>query len=103
MYAIRSYYVPGVRSEDLDVNVEGRVLTIRANISSESEVKEEHYLLRESRKQSFLRRLDLPESANADEIHAQFDDGVLRLSMPMAKKAIEGRKIPIETAKKKVH
>jgi len=95
--------LPGVRREDLDVSVEGRVLTIRANISSESEVKEENFLLRESSKQSFLRRLDLPEKANAEEIHAKFDDGVLRLTMPMAEQAIEGRKIPIETGKKKVH
>jgi len=94
--------MPGVRSEDLDVSVEGRVLTIRAQIAKESEVKEEHYLMRESSKQTFMRRLDLPENANIEKIHASFHDGVLRLTMPMLK-ASEGRKIPIESAKQKVH
>jgi len=94
--------LPGVRSEDLDVSVEGRILTIRAETAKESEVKEEHYLVRESSKQTFMRRLDLPENVNTEEIHATFNDGMLRLSMPMHK-AIEGRKIPIEVAKKKIH
>jgi len=94
--------LPGIRSEDLEVSVEGHVLTIRATASTESEVKEEHYLVRECSKQSFLRRLDLPEGIQADAIHAKFEDGILRLTMPMQKQ-VEGRKIPIETAKKKVH
>lgn len=94
--------LPGIRSEDLDVSVEGHVLTIRATASKESEVKEEHYLMRECSKQSFLRRLDLPEGINAEAVHAKFEDGILRLTMPILKQ-VEGRKIPIETAKKKVH
>lgn len=94
--------LPGVKSEELDVSVEGRVLTIRAETAKESEVKEDHYLLREASKQTFMRRLNLPENSNSEEIHASFDDGVLRLSMPM-NKTLEGRKIAIETAKGKVH
>ena len=95
--------LPGVTSKDIDVNLEGRVLTIRANVSKESETKEENYLMRECSKQSYLRRLDLPEGINADEIHANFEDGILHLTMPMATKAVEGRKIPIEAKTKKVH
>lgn len=94
--------LPGVRSEDLDVSVEGRVLTIRAETAKESEVQEEHYLVRESSKQTFMRCVDLPENVNLDEVHATFNDGMLRLTMPMLK-THEGRKIPIETAKKNVH
>ena len=94
--------LPGVQAEDLDVSVEGRVLTIRAESSKKSEVKEEKYLMRESHKQSYLRRLDLPENINAEEIHAKFEDGVLHLTMPVTQIA-EGRKIKIEGGKKKVH
>ena len=94
--------LPGVKGDDLDVSVEGRTLTIRAEMTRESKVEEENYLLRESSTQTFLRRLELPETVNMEEIHANFEDGVLRLTMPIAK-TIEGRKIQIETGKKKVH
>jgi len=94
--------LPGVKSDDLDVSIEGRVLTIRTETSRESKVEEENYLMRESSTRTFLRRLDLPETANTAEIHANFENGILRLTMPVTK-TIEGRKIEIETGKKKVH
>jgi hypothetical protein len=43
-----------------------------------------------------MRRLTLPEGANTDQLHASYDKGVLKITMPIDKKAMAGRRIDIE-------
>lgn len=97
--------IPGVKKEDLDVSVDGDVLTLRGERKESKEVKEEDYIVRESQFGSFIRRLTLPEGVNIDQIHASYDDGILKISMPMEKKLSAGRKVQIEWPKegKKLH
>lgn len=92
--------IPGVEKKDLDVSMEGHVLTIRGERKVSREAKEEDYFLKESEYGTFLRRLSLPEGVNTENVHASYDNGVLRITLPMEKKAISGRKIEIEGAGK---
>lgn len=89
--------LPGVNKKDLDVSVEGNVLTLRGERQSSKEITEDAYMLRESRVGSFVRRLTLPEGVNTEKIHASYENGILHISMPMEKQ-IGGRKVLIEGA-----
>jgi HSP20 family protein len=93
--------IPGVDKKDLDVSVEGNVLTLRGERKMSKETKEEDYYLKESQYGSFLRRLTLPEEVNTENIHASYDSGVLKITMPIEKKAIAGRKVEIEGAEER--
>lgn len=100
--------LPGVDKDDLDVSIDGNVLTLRGERKADTETKEEDYYIRETQYGSFIRRLTLPEGVDTEGIHAKFEDGILRISMPMEKKAATGRKVLIEGSEegkkgKKVH
>jgi len=74
--------VPGVKPEDLDVSVTGDTLTIKGDTRAEEEVKEENYIRRERRYGSFCRSLLVPIPVVADKAEAEFENGVLTLTLP---------------------
>jgi len=76
--------VPGVKPEDLDVSVTGDTLTIKGETRAEEEVKEENYIRRERRYGSFCRSLAIPIPVVADKAEAEFENGVLTLTLPKA-------------------
>jgi HSP20 family protein len=76
--------VPGVPSEDIDIEVKDNVLTISGETKSEDEVEEENYIRRERRYGSFCRSLALPAEAEGDKAEASFEDGVLTVTVPVA-------------------
>jgi HSP20 family protein len=73
--------VPGIRSEDLDIRVEGRTLTVRGERKFESEEKEENFHRIERRYGSFTRSFTLPATVDTDSIDARSADGVLTISL----------------------
>ena len=76
--------IPGVKVDDIDVSIENRVLTIKAETKSEGEHKEGGYLMRERRSGSFLRSLRLPETVDEDRAKTSYHDGVLTVNLPKA-------------------
>jgi HSP20 family protein len=76
--------VPGIKPEDLDVSIVGDTLTIRGETKAEGEVKKENYIRRERRCGSFCRSLTVPLSVMADEAEAEFENGILTLTLPKA-------------------
>jgi HSP20 family protein len=74
--------VPGLKESDLSLEVRDDVLTIKGQKEDRSESKDKHYYRVERSYGSFQRTLALPDDANADEIKARLDDGVLRLEIP---------------------
>lgn len=99
---------PGIERKDLDVSIDGNILTLRGERRMKQETRRDDYLLQESGYGSFLRRLVLPEGVNTDKVHAAYEDGMLTVTMPLEKKLMSGRKVMIEggTGKsegKKVH
>jgi HSP20 family protein len=76
--------IPGVKPEDIDISLTGDTLTIKGETKFEEEVKEEHYVRREMRYGSFARTVTVPVPVVADKADAEFEDGVLTLTLPKA-------------------
>ena len=89
--------VPGVKPEDIDVSMDGGVLTLSGERRS-SNVSEEDGLRRVERVTGrFLRRFTLPETADADGITAKSDNGILEVSIPKLPE-VQARRIAVEAA-----
>jgi len=74
--------LPGFNPNDVDIRVEGNILTIHGEVKQESEKQEGQYHVRERRQSSFHRSIPLPVEVNADQAKAEFDNGVLTLTLP---------------------
>lgn len=74
--------VPGVDPKDVDISVEDDVLTIRGEFEQKEESNEENYHRRELRYGSFQRSLRLPPTVDAEHAEAQFENGMLKLTLP---------------------
>ena len=79
--------LPDVDPKDLDIRVENNVLTIRGERKFEKKVNEENYLRVERAYGSFARSFTLANSANSDAIKADFQNGVLTLTIPKKEEA----------------
>jgi HSP20 family protein len=79
--------LPGVRPEDIDISVTGQVLTLRGEAKEEKEEKGENWYRRERRSGAFARQFTLPAEVDAGKAHAEFEHGVLRLTLPKAEAA----------------
>lgn len=81
--------VPGVKPEDIEVTVTGDLLTIKGEFKSESEEKDEkrNWHRQERRFGSFSRQVTLPAGVNTDACQADFENGVLKLTLPKAEEA----------------
>lgn len=76
--------VPGVKPEELNITVTGDALTIRGEIKEDSERSGATYHVRERRYGSFARTLALPLAVVADKAKADFENGILTLTLPKA-------------------
>lgn len=88
--------VPGIKKEDLEINLQENTLTIRGQSKEETEVQEEGYYRRELRTGSFYRAIPLPAEVKSEEIKATCDNGVCTIRAPKALEAKVGRKISVE-------
>ena len=87
--------LPGVRPEDLNIDVERNVLTVTAERSAPN--SEWEILAAERPTGTFSRQLVLGENLDLEQVQADYDTGVLRLSIPVAERA-KPRKIKITAA-----
>jgi HSP20 family protein len=76
--------IPGIKPEDIDISITGDTLTIKGETKVEEEVNEENYIRRERRYGSFCRSLALPLPVVTDKAAAEFENGVLTLTLPKA-------------------
>lgn len=74
--------VPGVKMEDLDLQVTGNRLSINGKREMEAKQENEMYHTFERAFGSFTRSFMLPEDISADQVHAELREGVLTLSIP---------------------
>jgi HSP20 family protein len=73
--------VPGVNEEDLNIQVENNTLTVQGKKTFEKEEKEENFHRIERRFGSFLRTFRLPNTVDSDKIEADYDKGVLKITL----------------------
>jgi HSP20 family protein len=89
--------LPGLKKEDVKVELADDGLTIEGERRSEHEENGEGYYRSERSYGNFYRRLPLPEGANPDDATAKFHDGVLEVTMPARKPVTRtARKLAIQ-------
>ncbi|MGX8702106.1 Hsp20/alpha crystallin family protein [Caproiciproducens sp.] len=87
--------LPGFKKEDIKIDIEGDRLTVSAEHKDETEEKKDNYIRRERKYGSFSRSFDISD-VKANEISAEYKDGILELSMPKVETVVpESRRIEI--------
>ncbi|HTN42682.1 MAG TPA: Hsp20/alpha crystallin family protein [Nitrospiria bacterium] len=79
--------IPGMKKEELDINISDTLLTIKGEKKQEEEVKKKGYYYSERSYGSFVRTIDLPKEVKADKAYANFKDGVLEVRLPKTEEA----------------
>lgn len=87
--------IPGIKPDEVKIEVEDNVLTVSGEHSEEKEEKKERYMRRERRYGSFSRSMVLPTGVDAGDIEATTEDGVLEVRIPMPR-AEEKQKVEIK-------
>jgi HSP20 family protein len=76
--------VPGIKPEDIDITITGDTLTIKGETKAEEKVERANYVRQERRYGAFSRSLTLPTTIVAEQAKAEFENGVLTLTLPKA-------------------
>ena len=83
--------LPGVKKEDIHVDIDGAQVTLSAEVKREKEISEKDRLLHSERSYGKVSRsFALPQELDEEKVEAKFKDGVLELTLP--KKAAAARK-----------
>ena len=79
--------LPGWNPQDVNINLEGNMLTISGQHETKQNEENEQYTRREFGRASFSRTFTLPETVNGDNINADFREGMLVIDMPKREEA----------------
>lgn len=79
--------LPGVKPEEVQITVHGDTISIRGEVKADEVKKEQNWLLRERRHGQFQRSFTVTAPVDSDKAQAQFEHGVLTLSLPKAETA----------------
>lgn len=92
---------PGFGKDDIEVTVHNGTLEIRGEKHQKDEDSKgkRNYMMRESHA-SFYRSIALPKAADGDKVKANFEDGVLKVTVPM-QQLPEPKRVAIEAGSKK--
>jgi len=92
-----SVELPGVADEDIEVDVDDDLLTVRAEKKEELEVERADQHVTERRFGVFQRSIRLPQSVDAQTVRATLDNGVLQIAIPKSQRQANNRRVPITT------
>jgi len=90
--------LPGLKPEDVKLEVVDGSLVIQGESRSEQEETKGGVHISERRYGSFYRAIPLPESAKVDQAQARFNNGVLEVTVPTEEQKSDRRQIPIQGA-----
>jgi HSP20 family protein len=79
--------LPGMREEDIEIEFENGILTLKGERKFEEEKKERNYHRIERAYGRFVRSFTLPRSVDAENIAATYDQGILELTIPKREEA----------------
>jgi HSP20 family protein len=79
--------LPGLKKEDIDIEVRDNTLTLKGERKFEKEIKRENYHRVERAYGSFQRSFTLPSTVKQEAIEASFKEGILEISLPKAEEA----------------
>ena len=83
--------VPGIPRDDLEVNVEGRMLTISGRREAIKEESAEDYYWRERELGRFVRSVNLPAAVDTTKVSAVCQEGVMTVRLPKAEPTVKSR------------
>jgi HSP20 family protein len=89
--------LPGVRKEDLDVEIRDNMLCLEGQRKQESEERREGYYRSERMYGSFARAIPLPEGVDPEQAQAKFENGVLEVTVPLPPESRTRRRIQIQS------
>lgn len=91
--------IPGIPEEEVEISVEGNVLTIEASTEETEEEKEaKKTIYRETRQRAFRYSVNLPRGIKADDAEAEIKQGVLKVRVPIAEEE-KRKKIAVKASK----
>lgn len=76
--------LPGFKADEVQINVTSDVLTLRGELKQQEEQKDKAWHIREHGWSSFERSIALPTDVTADKANADFENGVLTITLPKA-------------------
>ena len=88
--------LPGIKPDEVQINVTGDILTIRGETKQEEEKKDKSWHIREQRWGAFDRSVRLPTDVVADKAKADFDNGVLTITLPKSEQ-VKPKTITVKT------
>ena len=83
--------VPGIPKENLDVALEGNVLTLSGRREFQKLEEGEEYLWREREEGKFVRALRLPKAVQEAKIQASYEDGILAVRLPKVEALVKSK------------
>jgi HSP20 family protein len=90
--------LPGVKQDELDVRIDGDVLTISGDRRNENENKQANWHVMERSYGNFARSVQLPFAPDPQKVQARFADGVLTVTMPSEGRTPRARRIEVRGA-----
>ncbi len=88
--------VPGIRKEDLNIEIDADVLTVSVEVKNTSAEGDKEYTRREFSLSRFSRSFTLPETVNTEKIEVNYEDGILAFRLPKKEEALPKPKRVIE-------
>ena len=79
--------LPGLKKDDIEITVQDNVVTLKGEKRDEKEIKEDDYYQCERCFGAFQRSFELPSAIDRSKIKANFKDGVLNVTLPIAEEA----------------
>jgi HSP20 family protein len=76
--------IPGLKAEDVQINITGDVLTLKGEVKQEEERNDKAWHIREHRFGSFERSVALPTAVKTEKAEAVFENGILTVTLPKA-------------------
>lgn len=89
--------MPGFHKDDLQVTVERGILTVSGQRREQEREENVTYHVRERSYDRFSRSFSLPQSVNADDVDAEYDNGILRVRLPKLSEA-KPRQIAVKSS-----
>ena len=89
--------LPDMSREDIDINIENFVLTVKGEKKASDEVKEEQYHHVERRYGTFSRSFSMPQTVDPNRVSAEYKNGVLTVRLPLREEA-KPRSIKVDVA-----
>ena len=92
--------LPGLKPEDVSIDITGETLTIKGESKAEQEIKKVDYLSQERRYGAYSRRVVLPRGLKMEKAEATMEDGILTLTIPKVEE-VKPKKISVKAKEKK--